>query len=192
MTTAITTRTTKGSALTFTELDTNFDTLAVQSLWVPVNAMRPSSTNGCALVTTVETTALNPDLNVMDFDASSDEFAQFSVQWPNSWDKGTLTFKAYFTVTGTNTGTVAWGLAGLAVSDDDSINVAFPTSTVATAKAHSGTSNDLNVTDESGTVTVSGSPANGDLTFFQVQRDVSADNQTGDARLLGIQITFTI
>ena len=163
MTTAITTRTTKGSALTFTELDTNFDTLAVQSLWVPVNAMRPSSTNGCALVTTVETTALNPDLNVMDFDASSDEFAQFSVQWPE-----------------------------IAVSDDDSINVAFPTSTVATAKAHSGTSNDLNVTDESGTATVSGSPANGDLTFFQVQRDVSADNQTGDARLLGIQITFTI
>ena len=105
MTTAITTRSTKGSALTFTEMDTNFDTLAIQSLWVPVNAMRPSSSNGCALVTTVETTARRPDLNVMDFDPSSDEFAQFSVQWPNSWDKGTLTFKAYFTVTGTNTGT---------------------------------------------------------------------------------------
>ena len=57
MTTAITTRSTKGSALTFTEMDTNFDTLAIQSLWVPVNAMRPSSSNGCALVTTVETTA---------------------------------------------------------------------------------------------------------------------------------------
>ena len=192
MTTAITTRSTKGSALTFTEMDTNFDTLAIQSLWVPVNAMRPSSSNGCALVTTVETTARRPDLNVMDFDPSSDEFAQFSVQWPNSWDKGTLTFKAYFTVTGTNTGTVAWGLSGLALSDNDSMNTEFPTATVATAKAHSGTSNDINVTAESGTVTVGGTPQNGDLTFFQVQRDVSADTQTGDARLLGIQITFVI
>ena len=77
-------------------------------------------------------------------------------------------------------------------SDDDSINTAFPTATVATAKAHSGTSNDLNVTNESGAVTVSGSPVNDDMVFFQVQRDVSADNQSGDARLLGIKITFII
>ena len=192
MTTAITTRSTKGSALTFTEMDTNFDTLAIQSLWVPVNAMRPRSSNGCALVTTVETTALRPDLKVLDFDPSSDEFAQFSIVWPNSWDKSTITFKAFFTVTGTNTGSVAWGLAGVAITDDETINTAFPTPTVATAKSHSGTSNDLNVTAESGAVTVSGTPANDDMVFFQVNRDVSADDQSGDARLLGIKITFII
>ena len=192
MTTAITTRSTKGSALTFTEMDTNFDTLAIQSLWGPVNAMRPSSSNGCALVTTVETTALRPDLKVLDFDPSSDEFAQFSIVWPNSWDKSTITFKAFFTVTGTNTGSVAWGLAGVAITDDETINTAFPTPTVATAKSHSGTSNDLNVTAESGAVTVSGTPANDDMVFFQVNRDVSADDQSGDARLLGIKITFII
>ena len=192
MTTAITTRSTKGSALTFTEMDTNFDTLAIQSIWIPAGAMYPSSTNPCSALTQVETTALRPDLKVLDFDPSSDEFAQFSIVWPNSWDKSTITFKAFFTVTGTNTGTVAWGLSGLALSDNDSMNTEFPTATVATAKAHSGTSNDINVTAESGTVTVGGTPQNGDLTFFQVQRDVSADTQTGDARLLGIQITFVI
>jgi hypothetical protein len=196
MTTAITTRTNKGSSLTFSEMDTNFDTLAIQSMWIPAGAMYPSSTNPCAGLAQVETTALRPDLKVLDFDASSDEFAQFAVVWPNSWDKGTLTFKAFFTVTGTNTGTVAWGLAGVAISDDDSINTAFPTATVATAKAHSGTSNDLNVTNESDVVAVSGSPVNDDMVFFQVQRYVSADNsaddQSGDARLLGIKITFII
>ena len=192
MTTAITTRSTKGSALTFTEMDTNFDTLAIQSIWIPAGAMYPSSTNPCSALTQVETTALRPDLKVLDFDPGSDEFAQFSIVWPNSWDKSTITFKAFFTVTGTNTGSVAWGLAGVAITDDETINTAFPTPTVATAKSHSGTSNDLNVTAESGAVTVSGTPANDDMVFFQVNRDVSADDQSGDARLLGIKITFII
>ena len=78
------------------------------------------------------------------------------------------------------------------ITDDETINTAFPTPTVATAKSHSGTSNDLNVTAESGAVTVSGTPANDDMVFFQVNRDVSADDQSGDARLLGIKITFII
>ena len=130
------------------------------------------------------------NLKVLDFDASSDENAQFAIAFPKSWNEGTVTFQAYFTVTGTNTGTVAWGLSGVAIADDDSINTAFGTNVVATAKAHSGTSNDLNVTAESGAVTVAGSPAAGEQVFFQIMRDVSADDQSGDARLLGGEIVF--
>jgi len=29
------------------------------------------------------------------------------------------------------------------------------------------------------------------MSFFQISRDVSADTQTGDARLLGIKLYFT-
>jgi len=192
MTTAITTRTSKGSSLTFSEMDTNFDTLALQSIWVPAGAIYPSTTNPCSDLTQVETTALRPDLKVLDFAAAADDFAQFSIVWPDSWDKGTITFKAFFTVTGTDTGTVSWGLSGVAITDDETINTEFPTPTVTTAKAHSGTSNDLNVTDESDAVTISGTPANADMVFFQLNRDVSADNQSGDARLLGIKINFII
>ena len=61
---------------------------------------------------------------------------------------------------------------------------------MATAKAHSGTSNDLNVTAESLAVTIAGAAAD-TMTFFQIMRDVSADSQTGDARLLGIKLFFT-
>ena len=132
-----------------------------------------------------------PEMKVLDFDPSSDEHAQFSVAFPKSWNEGTITFKAYFTVTGTNTGDVAWGLAGVAIADNDSINTAFGTTVVATAKAHSGTSNDLNITAESGAVTIAGSPAAGEQVFFQIMRDVSADDQSGDARLLGVQLFFT-
>lgn len=106
-------------------------------------------------------------------------------------NEGTLTFQVFFTVTGTNTGTVAWGLSGVAIADNDSCNTAFGTNVVATAKAHSGTSNDINVTAESGSVTVAGSPSTDEFVFFQIMRDVSADDQTGDARLLGIKLFFT-
>ena len=161
-----------------------------ETIWVPAVAMYPNSTAGCADIAQVELSN-GPEIKVLDFDASSDENAQFAIAMPKSWNEGTITFQAYFTVTGTNTGTVAWGLSGVAISDNDSINTAFGTNVVATAKAHSGTSNDLNVTAESGAVTIAGTPAVGDQCYFQVMRDVSADDQSGDARLLGIKIFFT-
>ena len=162
-----------------------------ESIWVPAASMYPSSTNGCAAIAQVETTALRPDLKCLDFDASSDEFAQFSVAFPKSWNEGTVTFQPFWTVTGTNTGTVAWQLGGIAASSDDSINTAFGTLVATTALAHSGTSNDLMVSVESGAVTIAGSPAAADCCFFQINRDISADNQSGDARLLGIKLFFT-
>ncbi len=162
-----------------------------ESIFIPAAAMYPSTTNGCAALAQVETTALRPDLKCLDFDASSDEFAQFAVSFPKSWNEGTVTFQPFWTVTGTNTGTVAWQLGGIAVSNDDSINTAFGTLVATTALAHSGTSNDLMVSAESGAVTIAGSPAADDQCFFQINRDVSADAQTGDARLLGIKLFFT-
>ena len=63
---------------------------------------------------------------------------------------------------------------------------------MATAKAHSGTSNDINVTAESGDVTIAGAPAADELVFFQIMRDVSeSDTLDADARLLGIKLFFT-
>ena len=161
-----------------------------ETIWVPATAMYANTTNGCSALTQVELSN-GPEIKVLDFDASSDENAQFSVAFPKSWDEGTVTFQAFFTVTGTNAGTVAWGLSGVAIADDDSCNTAFGTNVVATAKAHSGTSNDIDVSAESGDVTIAGSPSTDELVFFQVMRDVSADNQSGDARLLGIKLFFT-
>ncbi len=162
-----------------------------ETIWIPAAAMYPSTTNGCSALTQVETTAGRPDLKCLDFATGADDFAQFSIAFPKSWNEGTITFQPFWTVTGTNTGTVAWGLAGVASSNDDTINIAFGTVVVTTAKAHSGTSNDLMVSNASGAVTIAGSPAADDLCFFQVSRDVSADDQSGDARLLGIKLFFT-
>ena len=166
-------------------------TVGKETIYVPASAMYPTSTNGCAALAQVEGTAGRPEIKALDFDPSSDENAQFTVAFPKSWNESTITFKAFFSVTGTNTGTVSWALSGVATADNDAIDVAFGTAVAPTAKAHSGTSGDINVTAESGNVTIAGSPSTDEMVFFNIMRDVSADNQTGDARLLGIQIFFT-
>ena len=161
-----------------------------QTMWIPAAAMYPNTTNGSSGLAQVELSN-GPEIKVLDFAAGADDFAQFTVAFPKLWNEGTVTFQAFFTVTGTNTGTGAWGLSGVAFADSGDINTAFGTNVVATAKAHSGTSNDLDVSAVSGAVTIAGSPSVDELVFFQIMRDVSADNQSGAARLLGIKLFFT-
>jgi hypothetical protein len=177
------------SAVTSAKVSSDIKVAGVETIYVPAAAMYPNSTAGCADLEQVELSN-GPELKCLDFDASSDENAQFTVAFPKSWNEGTVTFQAFFTVTGTNTGTVAWGLSGVSFADSADMNTAFGTNVVATAKAHSGTSNDMDVTAVSGAVTITGAAVD-TQTYFQVMRDVSADTQTGDARLLGIKLFFT-
>jgi hypothetical protein len=161
-----------------------------ETIWVPAVAMYPNSTNGSADLAQTELSN-GPEIKTLDFDKDSDEFAQFAVAFPKSWNEGTITFQAFFTADSTNTGTVSWGLSGVAIADNDSCNTAFGTQVAPTAKAHSGTANDLDVTAESGAVTIAGSPSTDEQVFFQISRDVSADDLTADAKLLGIKLFFT-
>ena len=161
-----------------------------ESIWVPANAMYPNSTNGCAALAQTEL-GNGPELKTLDFDKDSDEFAQFAVAFPKSWNEGTITYQAFFTAASTNTGDVVWTLAGTALADNGSLNTAFGTAVATTAKAHSGTSNDLDVTAESGAVTIAGSPSTDEFVFFEIKRDVSEDDLNADAKLLGIKLFFT-
>ena len=164
-----------------------------QSMWIPATAMYPTASAGCADLESVETTAGRPDMKVLDFDASSDENAQFSVAMPSYWNEGTITYQAYWTTTATDTDGVAWSLSGVCVSDNDTIDVAFGTAVVVTDDAL-GAAEDLCVTAESGAVTIAGSPAAGDLAYFNIERDVSDanDDMAEDARLIGIKIFYTV
>jgi hypothetical protein len=161
-----------------------------ETIWIPAVAMYPNSTNGCADLDQTELSN-GPEIKTLDFDKDSDEFAQFAVAFPKSWNEGTVTFQAFFTANSTNTGTVSWGLSGVAIADNDSCNTAFGTQVAPTAKAHSGTANDLDATAESGAVTIAGSPSTDEQVFFQISRDVSEDSLTADAKLLGIKLFFT-
>jgi len=161
-----------------------------ETIWVPAVAMYPNTTSGCADLAQTELSN-GPELKTLDFDKSSDEFAQFAVAFPKSWNEGTITFQAFFTANSTNTGTTSWALQGVALADNGDLNTAFGTAVAPTAKAMSGTANDLAVTAESGAVTIAGSPSTDEYVFFQISRDVSADDLDADAKLLGIKIFFT-
>ena len=182
-----------GGGLTAASSVISNDVIGKQSMWVPAAAMYPTASAGCAAIAAVETTAGRPDMYVLDFDASSDENAQFSIAMPSYWNEGTITYQVYWTTAATDTDGVAWSLSGVACSDNDTIDVAFGTAVVVTDDAL-GAAEDLCVTAESGAVTIAGSPAAGDLAYFNIERDVSDgnDDMAEDARLIGIKIFYTI
>jgi hypothetical protein len=160
------------------------------SIWVPAAAMYANTTNGCSALTQVELSN-GPELKVLDFAADADDFAQFTIAFPKSWNEGTVTFQPYWTVTGTNTGTVVWGMSAVAFADNADQNTTFGSIALSAAKAHSGTSNDINVSAESAALTIK-SAAVDTLTYFQIFNDTSASGQTGVARLTGVKILYTV
>ena len=163
-----------------------------QTIWVPANAMTPTASNGCAAVATVETTSGRPDLYVLDFDDGSDEHAQFTVAFPKSWNLGTITFQVFWTSTATDTDGVSWGLQGVGMADNETQDVAYGTAIVVDDACQSA-AEELYVTAESSAVTIAGTPADDDLTYFRIFRDVSDANDTAaeDARLIGVKIFYT-
>ena len=168
------------------------DIVGKQTIWIPATAMRPTASNGCAKIADVETTSGRPDVSVLDFDASSDEHAQFSVAFPKSWNLGTVTYQVFWTSTATDTDGVTWGLQGVAVSNDGTIDVAYGTA-ITVDDDNISAAEDCLVTAESSAVTIAGTPADNDLCYFRVFRDISAgnDDMTEDARLIGIKVFYT-
>jgi hypothetical protein len=163
----------------------------LETMWVPASAMYGATTNP-ADAQQVETTAVRPDMKVLDFDPSTDEFAQFSVAFPKSWNEGTVTYQVYWTPSTVNTGDCIFGLQGVAIGDGDTIDVVYGTA-VNVTDAGIGTVEDQQVSAVSSAITIAGSPAVDQQTYFQLYRDANAggDTFTGDARVLGIKIFFT-
>ena len=162
-----------------------------ETIWVPAAAMYGPTTNP-ADAAQVETTATRPDLKVFDFDASTKQYTQFSVAMPKSWNEGTLTYQVYWSPSTTNTGDAIFGLQAVACADNDTIDVAYGTA-IEVTDAGIGTVEDQQITSESSAMTVAGSPAAGEQTYFQLYRDAAdgSDTFTGECRVLGIKIFFT-
>ena len=172
--------------------DTIFLKGGQHSIWIPAEAISPRGNAGCAdLATTNAATNGRPDIRSLAFDKDSDEHGQFTIAMPKMWNEGTITAQFYWTNAAATSGTVAWGLQGVSLSNDDAIDTAFGTAVV-TSDTQTGTAKDVHISPKSSAITIAGSPAANDLTCFQVYRDVSADNLAEDALLLGIKLLYTI
>lgn len=158
------------------------------TIWVPASAMVFRTTNGAA-PGTAEMSSNKNMVKTLDFDQTTQEFAQFEIAMPKGWDEGTVTFQPVLSHA-SGTGNVVFGLAAVARSDDDTLDVAF--GTAQTSDKTVGTANDLYIGPESSAITIAGTPAEGDVVQFQVNRTVASDNLNADARLHGIKLYITI
>lgn len=163
-----------------------------QAIYVSAAAMRPSVTGGCAALAAVATGANLPDLLTLNFDPTTQEYAQFSLAMPKKWNRGTITFKPYWShpSTTTNFG-VVWSLQAVAVGNDDAIGAAYGTAQTSTDTG--GTTDDLYVGPESSAITVAGSPGDEEMLFFRISRVTGdgGDTMAVDARLHGIFVYVT-
>lgn len=161
------------------------------TIWIPATAMVSRTTNGAA-AGSVETTTNKVMLKTLDFDATTQEFAQFAIHMPKGWNESTVTFQPVWShaATATNFG-VVWGLEAVALSDDDAADAAFGTAQTSTDTG--GTTNDIYIGPESSAITIAGTPAENDYVVFQVKRAPSdgSDTLAIDARLHGVKVLYT-
>jgi hypothetical protein len=162
-----------------------------ETMWIPANALYLPTTNP-ADAASVETAATRPELKVLDFDAGTAQYAQFAIAMPKSWNLGTVTYQVFWTPSSTNTGNCIFGLQGVSCTEGDTADVAFGTA-IEVTDAGIGTVEDVQMTAVSSAMTIAGSPADDDQTFFQLYRDAAdgSDTFTGEARVLGIKLFYT-
>lgn len=162
------------------------------TIWVPSLAMVSAATNGPSRGS-AEASSNAQNYSTLDFDDGTDEYAHFQIAMPKSWNEGTITFRVFWTSTGSDTDGVSWALQGLAAGDGDPIDASWGTAVVVDDAIDSA-AGDVLVSGTSAAVTIAGTPAAGDLCFFRLFRDVSDANDTAteDAKLLGVQVFITI
>ena len=163
-----------------------------QAIYISAAGMRPSTTGGCAALAAIAGASGQPDKVTLDFDPTTQEYAQFSFVMPKKWNEGTITFVPQWShaATTTNFG-VVWDLQAVACSNDDTMAVNFGTAQLSTDTG--GTTDDIYMGPESSAITVGGTPAAEDMVFFRLSRVTGngSDTMEIDARLHGITVYVT-
>jgi len=152
-------------------------------------SMAPTTTAGCSEKTKVEAGTNDIDYYVLDFATGSDENAFVNFQMPDSWDAGAIQFRYVWTnAAGLTTETVTFELSGRSFADNDAIDQAVGTAIEAADTWIA--QGDVHISAWSGDVTLAGTAAAGEWVHFEIMRDVSEDDLTGDARLMDVQIRY--
>ncbi len=163
-----------------------------QTIFVPAAAMFPRVTNGPGNGA-FETATNRINVSTLDFDATTQEFAQFQIAMPKSWDEGTISFDVMWChgATSTNFG-VVWSLAGVALSDTNALDTAFGSAVLVADTG--GATNVVYDSPESAAVTIGNTPAENDYVVFQLARvpGDASDTMAVDARFLGIRLFYRI
>lgn len=163
----------------------------LHTIWVPATAMTARTTSGAASGT-VESTTNKIMIKTLDFDAATDEFAQFTIRMPKSWNAGTITASFVWTANSTSTNSAVWGIQGGALGNDETIDAALGTAQTVT-DANTATAYQIHLSAATSAVTIANA-SQSEWVVFQVYRDADngSDNLAVDALLVGVNIYYTI
>lgn len=152
----------------------------------------PSTSSGCALPAQTEMATNDVNLKTLDFDQTTQEHSEWTFAMPSDYGGGTITAVFHWMANSTSTNSVIWGLQARCFTDDDALDQAFGTAQEVT-DANKATAYDLNITAATAAITIAGTPAAGKLVQWKAYRKAAdgSDNLAVDAKLAGIQITYT-
>jgi hypothetical protein len=153
----------------------------------------PKTTAGCSAPTQIEFATNDQNFYVLDFDSTAQEYADWAFVLPGDYD-GTMGMNATFVwmeKSGATSHDVVWGIRGVCYASDDPLDVAEGGTVEITASA--GNANDVYFSLQTDSITWAGTPEGGQLIHITVYRNPTdtSDTLDTDARLLGIQLTYT-
>ncbi len=158
------------------------------NIWIPASALIPKTTSGCGVDSRELLSGNNYDELL--FDPGVNEFAQALYVMPNNYNLETVSARFYWTVSTGITGSVVWGLQGVALSNSNELSSSMGTPQIVTDTLLS--INQMHISDATPAITIAGTPNNNTPIQFQIYRDAIniSDNYSSDARLLGIEILY--
>ena len=163
-------------------------TAQTKNIWIPADLMTPAPTG--PTLNSVIPTAGQTQIRSMDFITAADEAVQYAMVMPEDWDLGTVTATFLWSHAGGATFDVIWRAAAVSVADDGAIDVAFGSQISVTDSG--GTPDDQYIATTAA-ITVGGTPAEGDMVYFEFERNGAngSDTLDDDARLQGVRIAYT-
>jgi hypothetical protein len=177
---------------THAEIDTFVDSVSAQ-IYISAGSMKPQASTGCASLATTTMATNKQDVDTLDFDAASVEYAQSIIfNMPSDYNGSTFAAKFIWkhAATTTNFG-VTWQIEAVAYANDLALDTAW--GTAVHVDDTGGTTSDFYLSDVTGAITPGGSTAAGCGMKIRVSRLATdgADTMTIDAGLIGVQITYT-
>lgn len=189
---------TAGNTLAAADLNNNFANsdylryMVNAQFIIPAQGMYPRTTNPASYSGTVELATLR-NYQFMDFaDGAAVQVAQSTWPLPTDYNGGTITAKFYWTANSASANSVVWGIQGVCMADNETLDVASGTAQTVT-DAHNATANKLNITAATAAVTIAGTPTANELVNWQFYRDPTnaSDTLAATARLLAVVISYT-
>ena len=162
-----------------------------KTIYLPATLWTPTTTSGCATLTSTEYATNDIQMAYLAFDGGSQEFACYSMPWPEDYDLGTLTAKFFWIPsadTGTAGETVIWNLETISVADDEAIDAAPSNVQVISDAMTSGENADLHITGKTPAITTGHTL--GDLMHLKISRSGDSDTLSEDAWLFGVYIQY--